>query len=167
MSDRQYRIALYDANGVVIEGAQYTLASNETPILGMRIALPLGTWFVHEVVATWNGDRPSRFLGGDPHYGGTLICNPQPPPTSRGSEAIREHPGKQEAGLDVSLRRWPNDLHRMRASDLCEFLVADVGTKQRRREVIEVSDHRRTEVEVQLPARHASDSEAGAGLRAE
>jgi hypothetical protein len=82
MADRQYRIALYDANDAVIEGAQYTLASDETPIPGTRIDLPLGTWFVHEVVATWNSDPSSRFLGGDPHYGGTLICHPEPPPTA-------------------------------------------------------------------------------------
>jgi hypothetical protein len=76
---RQYRIALYDADGRAIEGARYMHASDETPTLGLPIDLPQGTWFVHEVVATWSEDASARFLGGDPHYGGTLICHPRPP----------------------------------------------------------------------------------------
>ena len=79
MSRRQYRIALYDDQGGVIEGAQYAHASEETPTRGLRIYLPQGTWFVHEVVATWSEDESSRLLGTDPHYGGTLICRPDPP----------------------------------------------------------------------------------------
>ena len=79
MTDRQYRLALYDAQGSVIEGAQYTHVSETTPMPGRRIELPRGTWFVHEVVATWSDDPSSRLLGGDPHYGGTLICRPEPP----------------------------------------------------------------------------------------
>jgi hypothetical protein len=76
---RQYRIALYDAGGRVIEGAQYTLVSDDTPTPGLRIDLPLGTWFVHDVAATWNDDPSSRLIGSDPHYGGTLICYPSAP----------------------------------------------------------------------------------------
>jgi len=79
MTPRQYRIALYDADGRVIEGAQFTHVSDETPVPGLRVDLPQGTWFVHEVVATWSGDSSSRFVGGDPHYGGTLICRPGRP----------------------------------------------------------------------------------------
>jgi hypothetical protein len=52
--------------------------SDETPTPGLRIDLPQGTWFVHEVVATWSEDTSSRLLGSDPHYGGTLICRPEP-----------------------------------------------------------------------------------------
>ena len=78
MPERQYRLALYDVDGNVIEGAQYTRVSEETPIPGRRIDHPLGTWFVHEVVATWSGDPSSQLLGGDPHYGGTLVCRPHP-----------------------------------------------------------------------------------------
>jgi hypothetical protein len=48
-SRRQYGIALYDADGDVIEGAQYVHASDEPPTPGLRIDLPQGTWFVHEV----------------------------------------------------------------------------------------------------------------------
>jgi hypothetical protein len=70
---RQYRIALYDRHADVIEGAQYTHVSEETPTRGLPIDLAHGTWFVHEIVATWNGDRSSQLLGSDPHYGGTLI----------------------------------------------------------------------------------------------
>jgi hypothetical protein len=54
-------------------------AGDETPMPGMRIELPQGTWFVHEVVATWSEDPSSRLIGSDPHYGGTLICRPTPP----------------------------------------------------------------------------------------
>lgn len=79
MSRRQYRIALYDDHGGVIEGAQYMHVSEETPTRGLRIDLPQGTWFVHEVVATWSEDRSSQLLGSDPHYGGTLICRPDQP----------------------------------------------------------------------------------------
>jgi hypothetical protein len=74
VSARQYRIALYDEHGAVIEGAQYTVVSEDTPTPGSPIDLPQGRWFVHEIVATWSGDRSSQLLGSDPHYGGTLIC---------------------------------------------------------------------------------------------
>jgi hypothetical protein len=79
VSGRSYRIALYDEHGEVIKGAQYTHVSEETPARGLRIDLPLGTWFVHEVVATWSEDTSSQLLGINPHYGGTLICHPAPP----------------------------------------------------------------------------------------
>jgi hypothetical protein len=79
MPRRQYRIALYDEQGSVIEGAQYMHVSDETPMRGLRIDLPQGAWFVHEVVATWSEDKSSQLLGSDPHYGGTLICRPEPP----------------------------------------------------------------------------------------
>jgi hypothetical protein len=79
MSRRQYRLALYDEVGDVIPGAEYMHANDETPTPGLRIDLPQGTWFVHEVVATWSEDQSSRLLGSDPHYGGTLICRPEPP----------------------------------------------------------------------------------------
>jgi hypothetical protein len=75
---RQYRLALYDEEGQVIEGAQFMYASDETPTPGLRVDLPRGTWFVHEVVATWNEDTSSRLVGTDPHDGGTLICHPAP-----------------------------------------------------------------------------------------
>lgn len=80
VSARQYRLALYDADGHVIEGAQYMHVSEGTPTPGLRIDLPQGTWFVHEVVATWSEDLSSRLVGSDPHYGGTLVCRPEPPP---------------------------------------------------------------------------------------
>jgi hypothetical protein len=79
---RQYRLALYDETGEVIEGAQYMRAIEGTPIPGLRIDLPQGTWFVHDVAATWNEDKSSRLVGGDPDYGGTLICRPKPPDRS-------------------------------------------------------------------------------------
>lgn len=79
MALRQYRIALHDADGRVIEGAQYMHVSEETPAPGLRIDLPKGTWYVHEVVATWSGDPSSRLEGSEPHYGGTLICRPLAP----------------------------------------------------------------------------------------
>jgi hypothetical protein len=52
--------------------------SAETPTPGLRIDLPLGTWFVREVTATYSGDPSSRLLHAD-NYGGTLICRPAPP----------------------------------------------------------------------------------------
>ena len=79
MPSRQYRIALYDEYDRVIEGAQYTRVTEEMPAPGLPIRLPQGTWFVHEVVATWSEDTSSHLLGSDPHYGGTLICRPNPP----------------------------------------------------------------------------------------
>jgi hypothetical protein len=78
---RSYRLALYDADGNAVEGAQYMHVAEDTPTPGLRIDLPGGTWFVHEIVATWNEDRSSRLLGSDPHYGGTLVCRPQRPDT--------------------------------------------------------------------------------------
>jgi len=78
VSARQYRIALCDQFGGLIEGAQYPHVSEETPAPGLPIALPKGTSFVHDVVATWSEDRSSQLLGTDPHYGGTLICRPNP-----------------------------------------------------------------------------------------
>ena len=79
MARRQYRIALYDERGQVIEGARYLHVSEEVPMPGLRIDLPRGMWFVHEVAATWSEDKSSQLLGSDPHYGGTLICRPNPP----------------------------------------------------------------------------------------
>jgi len=70
---------LYDADGDVIRGAEYVHVSEETPSPRLRIDLPQGRWFVHEVVATWSEDPSSRLLGSDPHYGGALICRPEPP----------------------------------------------------------------------------------------
>jgi len=78
VSARQYRIALYDKRGAVIEGAQYTVVSEGTPTPGSPIDLPQGRWFVHEILATWSGDRSSKLLGSD-HYGATLICRPTKP----------------------------------------------------------------------------------------
>jgi hypothetical protein len=79
VSRRQYRLALYDGNGEVLRGARYMHVSKETPTPGLRIDLPQGTWFVHEVVAMWSEDESSQLLGGEPHVGGTLICRPEPP----------------------------------------------------------------------------------------
>jgi hypothetical protein len=79
VSRRQYRIDLYNGHGEVIEGAEYMHVSEATPTRGLPIDLPQGTWFVHEVVATWSEDKSSQLLGSDPHYGGTLICRPDPP----------------------------------------------------------------------------------------
>jgi hypothetical protein len=79
LSPRQYRIALYDKHGELIEGAAYMHVSEETPTRGLSIDLPQGRWFVHEIVATWSEDKSSHLLGSDPHYGGTLICRPGPP----------------------------------------------------------------------------------------
>jgi hypothetical protein len=79
VSHRQYRIALYDKQDEVIEGAQYIHVRDETPTRGLPIELPQGTWFVREVVATWSEDRSSQLLGSNPHYGGTLICRSDPP----------------------------------------------------------------------------------------
>ena len=79
VSSRQYRIALYDNHGEVIEGAQYMHVSERAPNPGMPIDLPQGSWFIHEVAATWNEDKSSQLLGSDPHYGGTLVCRPYPP----------------------------------------------------------------------------------------
>ena len=78
MPKRQYRIALYDKDGNVLDGAQYMHVSEGTPVPGLRIDLPQGAWFVHEVVATWSEDASSQLLGSDPDYGGTLICRPEP-----------------------------------------------------------------------------------------
>jgi hypothetical protein len=79
VSRRQYRVALYNEQGGVIERAEYMHVSEETPTPGLRIDLPQGTWFDHEVVATWSEDKSSQLLGSEPHYGGTLICHPDPP----------------------------------------------------------------------------------------
>jgi hypothetical protein len=79
VSGRQYRIALYDDRGRVIEGAQYMHVSKHTPRRGLSIRLPQGTWFVHEIVASWSEDTSSQLLGSDPHHGGTLICRPERP----------------------------------------------------------------------------------------
>ena len=82
MSKRQYRLTLYDADGNVIKDAEHMHSSDETPLPGLRIELPQGTWFVHEIVTTWSETGASQLLGSDPHYGGTLICRPEPPETS-------------------------------------------------------------------------------------
>jgi hypothetical protein len=50
----------------VIERAQYMHVSEETPTRGLRIDLPQGTWFVHEVVATSSEDKSSQLLGSEP-----------------------------------------------------------------------------------------------------
>ena len=63
----------------MIRGAQYTHVGEEAPTRGLQVDLPQGTWFVHEVVATWNEDTSTQLLGSDPQYGGTLICRPNPP----------------------------------------------------------------------------------------
>jgi hypothetical protein len=73
-----YRLALCDADGGVIDG-QYVYASYETPMPGLRLDLPGGTWFVHEVAATWSEERSSQLLGTDPQYGGALVCHSEPP----------------------------------------------------------------------------------------
>jgi hypothetical protein len=51
--------------------------SDETPTPGLRIDLLQGTWFVHEVTATYGGDGSSRLLHAD-DYGGALVCWPNP-----------------------------------------------------------------------------------------
>jgi hypothetical protein len=76
---RSYRIALYDDEGGAIQGVEYGHVSDETPTRGLRIDLRRGTWFVHEVVATWSEDASSRLMATDPPYGGTLICRPDQP----------------------------------------------------------------------------------------
>jgi hypothetical protein len=78
MSKRQYRLALHDEHGAVIEGAQYAHVSERTPQPGDRIELPGGAWIVDEVVATFSGDERSRLVDMD-GYGGTLICRPAAP----------------------------------------------------------------------------------------
>lgn len=75
MTARQYRLALLDAHGEVIRGAQYMHLSERTPLPGDRIELPLGVFVVDEVVATFGGDTRSRLLHAD-DYGGTLVCKP-------------------------------------------------------------------------------------------
>jgi hypothetical protein len=86
MPRAQYRIALYGEEGHVISGARYMHVSEEVPAPGLRIDLPQGTWFVHEVVATWDEDPMARLLAGDPQCGGTLICRPEPPAVSKQPE---------------------------------------------------------------------------------
>jgi hypothetical protein len=78
MARSQYRIALYDEEGRVIEGVQYMHVSEDTPTPGQQINVPHGTWFVHQIVATGSGEPSSRLFGSDP-YGGTLICHPHAP----------------------------------------------------------------------------------------
>jgi hypothetical protein len=75
MAARQYRLVLFDARGTLLQGAQYMYVSDETATPGLQIDLPQGTWFVHEVTATYGGDCSSRLLRAD-DYGGTLICRP-------------------------------------------------------------------------------------------
>jgi hypothetical protein len=77
MAARQYRLVLFDARGTLLQGAQYMHVSDEPPTPGLRIDLPQGTWFVHEVTATYGGDGSSRLLRAD-DYGGTLVCRPNP-----------------------------------------------------------------------------------------
>jgi hypothetical protein len=79
MSRSQYRIALYDESGDVIQGARYMHVSDETPTPGLTIDLPHGRWFVHQVVADRNEDPSSRLIGANPPAAGTLMCRPSPP----------------------------------------------------------------------------------------
>src|SRR5688572_146654 len=62
--------------------------------------------------------------------------------------------------LDVAFRRWPDHVHRMEAGDLRQARVVHVVSTQCGSEVVEVSDHRRWKVEVELPARDLPDLEA-------
>lgn len=75
MTARQYRLALLDARGEVIPGAQYMFVPERTPSPGDRIELPLGVWIVDEVAAPFSGGERSRLLHAD-DYGGTLVCRP-------------------------------------------------------------------------------------------
>jgi hypothetical protein len=72
---RQYRLALLEARGAVIPGAQYMFVSERTPSSGDRIELPLGIWIVDEVAAPFSGDERSRLLHAD-DYGSTLVRRP-------------------------------------------------------------------------------------------
>jgi len=74
---RNYKIVLLDADGKPVTGAQYVHASDRTPAPGLCIDLPSGRWYVHEVVATHGGDRSAQLVEVS-HYGGTLICRPEP-----------------------------------------------------------------------------------------
>src|SRR5215813_7612386 len=48
----------------------------------------------------------------------------------------------------------------MPTRDLCQLVVVDVCTAERDGKIVEVSDHRRGEEEVELATRHVSDAEA-------
>jgi hypothetical protein len=59
---------------------------------------------------------------------------------------------------DVPFGRRADDLHRVGRSDLGEVLLADVISSERSGEVVEVGNHRRREVEVQLPTGNIPDT---------
>ncbi len=79
MARSQYRLALYDAHGLLIRGTAYTHVSDETPTPGLRIDLPQGTWYVREVVAKWDEDDSCRLVSASPPVVGALICHPESP----------------------------------------------------------------------------------------
>jgi len=71
-----YRLVLLDGEGGPLRGARYVHVSDRTPALGDRIELPLGTWVVAAVEATWSGDEGVQLFEVS-DYGGTLMCEPE------------------------------------------------------------------------------------------
>lgn len=54
---------------------------------------------------------------------------------------------------DVALRNWPGYLHAIAEGDLSQTIVIGVASADGLRQFIEVAEHRRRDVEVELPTR--------------
>ena len=60
---------------------------------------------------------------------------------------------------DVPLGRRAHDLHCVRSRNVSEGIIVDIIPPERRRKIVEVSDHRRRKVEVQFTARNVANTE--------
>ena len=68
-------------------------------------------------------------------------------------------PFNDARSLDVALRHRTGHLHRITEGDPGQLLWVDVTGLRCRRHLVEITDHRRRRVEVQLSAGHATHSE--------
>src|SRR5258706_15473323 len=113
--------------------------------------------------------RPSRIEPSECRmYGrrGESATRPDCPTAARlsstpiGSYALSDRCIAPRPGLDVALRNGSEDLHPVTLRDRTQVLLVEVASSDRGGELIEVPDHRRGHVEVQLLARDCTDAEA-------
>src|SRR5947209_12380421 len=68
-------------------------------------------------------------------------------------------PTELGSALDVALGYRSDDFHRVPTCNVGEQALVDLSAPDRVAEVVEVTDHRRREVEVELPTRRLADPE--------
>src|SRR5688572_4636498 len=80
-------------------------------------------------------------------------CRLPPPPRRRGPPRPPARP------LDVALWDWPDNLHAVTERDLAESHIVHGAGRNGRCDLVEVADHGRRRVQIELAAGDSTDSE--------